>query len=150
MDKLKDLKLVDSNDPLLRKIAYPVSGGDDELMHWELDQMWSIMRKKRGMGLAAPQVGVRKRMIIAAFKFKGSDVKIELINPTITRRFGGKVGMDEGCLSFPGESVNKARYKHIQVTGFDRHWKMNKFRLSGMPARIVQHEVDHLNGVTIK
>lgn len=109
-----------------------------------IKDMWNVMFQGRGVGLAANQVGVLKRIIVVQNK----GFRQVLINPVITKGHG-KLKQKEGCLSFPRLLVNKIRHKQITVEGFNEYWKPVKMRLKGMDARIVQHEVDHLNGVTI-
>lgn len=98
-----------------------------------------------GVGLAANQVGVLKRVIY----IKCGPFKQIIINPVITRNFGGQTTNREECLSYPGLSVLKVRSKKVRVEGFDEDWNPIHFKLNKLAARCVQHEVDHLNGITI-
>jgi len=110
-----------------------------------LNEMWKIMYKNKGIGLAANQVGVLKRVII----IHAEGLKLGVINPSVIARKGGKRTVTEGCLSFPGKKVQMRRYKRVILTGFDKDWNPIKLKLSGLVSVCAQHEVDHLNGQTI-
>lgn len=103
------------------------------------------MYQGRGVGLSANQVGELKRIIV----IHADGFKQVIINPVIIKTYGGKSTQKEGCLSSPGLQVVKVRFKQIIVEGFDENWKPIKRKLKGLAARCVQHEIDHLNGVTI-
>jgi peptide deformylase len=107
--------------------------------------MKQIMLSKNGMGLAAPQVGVSLRLVLVTI----DGVIYPLINPDIH-----PIGTDmeialEGCLSFPNEYVPVSRYKRIAVAYLNDKYKPTCLDLSGLNARCVQHEFDHLNGMCI-
>lgn len=105
--------------------------------------MLRVMKKANGIGLAAPQLGVLKRIItIAPHGMR----PLALVNPKITEREGSTIAQ-EGCLSIPGLYGDVERNLKIVVEGFDRRGKAIAFEMEGMPARVVQHEVDHLEGV---
>ena len=110
-----------------------------------LENMWATMYTGRGIGLAANQIGIRKRVIVID---TGQGFKQEFINPVITRFYGGKHTAKEGCLSFPGQTALISRSKQIVIEGLDQNMMPIKRKLKGMAARAVQHEVDHLNGIT--
>lgn len=110
-----------------------------------IDGMREVIVKHKGRGLAANQVGVLQRVIIVCF---GSKL-VEIINPVITKYSPQLGSMEEGCLSYPGKRVRKNRHKRVTVEGFDRNWKPLKLKLQGVDSVCVQHEVDHLNGLTI-
>jgi peptide deformylase len=97
------------------------------------------------VGIAAPQIGVLKRVILC--KINGEWV--HMINPTWVNRGTDKKQSKEGCLSFPGKYVKKQRYYRICVTYFDELLQPQEMRLLGLAAYIVQHECDHLDGITI-
>ncbi len=131
-----------AGDPSLLSVAEEVSDDVTEL----IDDMWVIMYHNKGIGLAANQIGVLKRVIVIHCEtFRQS-----FINPVITRRYGGKGLSREGCLSYPGIRVGVFRYKNIVVEGADENGAHIKRKLKGHSAYCVQHEIDHLNGVTIK
>lgn len=127
----------------LTTVAEPVEPGTDvtEL----LVAMWALMFSHHGVGLAANQVGVLKRIIVVY----ANGLRLRLINPVITKCYGGKITGLEGCLSYPGVEVKMTRYKNIVVEGFDGDWKPVTLKLRGFIAYCVQHEIDHLNGKTI-
>ena len=131
------------DDPVLHRSATPVHEREDV---WPIiDIMFETMYQRRGIGLAGPQIGTSKRIIV----IHALGLKQEFINPAITKRYGGKMTSREGCLSFPGETAVLTRDKQIIVEGFDRNWKPIRRKLKGLQACCVQHEVDHLNGITI-
>lgn len=116
----------------------------------------SFLGRDDALGLAAPQIGISKRIVV--FKNKNFDergrVKNEkdydvLINPRITQIRGDKEVTTEGCLSCPDISVEVARYTEIKVKAYDRHGKKINKRYTGFLARVVQHELDHLEGKLI-
>ncbi len=116
----------------------------------------SFLGRDDALGLAAPQIGISKRIVV--FKNKNFDergrVKNEkdydvLINPRITQIRGDKEVTTEGCLSCPDVSVEVPRYTEIKVKAYDRHGKKINKRYTGFLARVVQHELDHLEGKLI-
>jgi len=130
----------------------------EELQKSEIKQlildMEKTMKEKDGVGLAAPQVGVNKRIVaieIAADnpRYPGHSPvsSLVLINPKILRRSWKKEIMEEGCLSLPEIFGLVKRSAKITVIALDRNGKKIKFKAPGMFARVVQHEVDHLDGV---
>ncbi len=132
--------------PALKAVATEVPQGLN--FSSELGLMWNVMYNRHGIGLAANQVqfpasGLRL-IVVHAGGFKQA-----FINPVITKRYGGKFTHREGCLSFPGVHVLVVRDKQIIVEGFDENWKAIKRKLKGIAAYTVQHEVDHLDGITI-
>jgi peptide deformylase len=128
---------------MLRATCKPVDPNDN--IGPILDDMWELMYASKGCGLAANQVGVDLRMVVV----HAAGYRQEIINPVITKAYGGWVKATEKCLSVPGKQAIMLRYKQIIVEGFDREWKPIKRKLKGPAARCVQHEVDHLNGITI-
>lgn len=129
--------------PELHQIAEPVEKNEDvsEL----IDGMRALMYRARGIGLAANQIGVLKRVIVMDVQ----GLRISVINPTIERRKGGSRTVPEGCLSYPNSTVSMRRAKRIVLEGYDENWVPIKHKLSGWAAACAEHEVDHLNGITI-
>jgi len=127
----------------LSSVASSVNTGDD--VSRLVSDMWSTMYENKGIGLAANQVGSPYRV----FVMHANGLKQEFINPVITKRYGGKISNKEGCLSFPGMLVSVVRDKQIVIEGFDSDWRPIKRKLKGLAACCAQHELDHLNGVTI-
>jgi len=138
-------KIVQKGDPALSAISHEVPFGDD--VSGLIAGMWQAMRdsKIEAAGLAANQIGILRRVIV----INAAGLVIEIINPEIIKRSLGKVKSTERCLSFPGKKVVMVRSKQITVTGFDCNWNPIKLKLRGLAGMCVQHEVDHLNGVTI-
>lgn len=108
-----------------------------------IDRMISTMFEANGIGLAAPQIGVSSRVIVIA---PGDEKPIPLINPVITQAEGEIIGQ-EGCLSIPGLYGDVKRFAKIEVEAYDRKGRPIKYEMEGLAARVVQHEVDHLEGV---
>lgn len=106
------------------------------------DNMVRIMKKANGVGLAAPQIGILKRIIVIAPEGKPT----VLINPVITHREGSEIA-EEGCLSIPGLYGDVERAETIEVEAYDIKGRAFSYTIEGFAARIVQHEVDHLDGV---
>jgi peptide deformylase len=102
------------------------------------------MRVHNGIGLAAPQVGITKRLFVCEFEGQS----LFLINPQI-ESMSGQTGMVEGCLSLPDVEVNVQRSEHVHVRGYDAEGRSTRFGMTGLWARVLQHEYDHLNGVLI-
>ena len=130
-------------DPVLRDVCRPVEWFDRWLSD-VLDEMLTLMRVHKGIGLAAPQVGIRQRLFVA--EIQGHPLC--LVNPTITNRSGSDQ-MTEGCLSLPGIHTNIQRNWRIEVQGFDARGQKQRHRVEGLWARVMQHETDHLDGVLI-
>ncbi len=130
-------------DSVLRKKASSVSKITLETREL-VSQMTNIMHENKGVGLAAPQIGISERIIIADIG-KGH---FAIINPEIRTKEGGDVE-EEGCLSIPGIIVEVKRAQRILVSGLDIHGEIIKIKASHLMARVLQHEIDHLNGILI-
>ncbi len=117
---------------------------DDEIREFSLD-MRETMKEGDGVGLAGPQVNFFKRIIVA----KINDRDLVLINPEITWKSREKDEMEEGCLSLPEVLLKIKRSSRIKVEALDLCGSVIDLELEGLPARIIQHEVDHLNGKLI-
>ena len=128
----------------LRQIAEPVRkvNADTKAL---IKEMFELMYADRGVGLAAPQVGVSKRVIVFDTGHRSPQA---IVNPALSKGYGMVEGM-EGCLSLPGVVARVMRFDRITVSGQDEKGRAIKLDLTGLAARIVQHEVDHLNGVLI-
>ena len=135
-------------DPILRTECAPVEKIDDELLR-TLDTMVDMMREQSGVGLAAPQVGITQRFLV--MMTPDNEQIFKMINPVITSRSDKTVVMEEGCLSVLGGDnlpvyANVSRPESITVQWTDENGKPQSAEMSGVPARIVQHETDHLDG----
>lgn len=138
------LPIVINPDPVLRKKARPVqkiNAGIRKL----LDDMTETMYDAPGVGLAAPQVGVSKRVIVVDAQ-DGSGL-FQVINPEIVAAEEFGVVGTEGCLSIPGYVGEVARYRKIKVTGLNRDGHRIWIDAEGWLARVFQHEIDHLDGI---
>jgi peptide deformylase len=136
--------IVKDPDPVLREIAKPVPKVTPNIVKL-LDDMADTMYDAGGVGLAAPQIGIQKRVIVLD-PHDGETELIELINPEIIHADGEQLGA-EGCLSIPGLNGDVNRKLNITVTGWDREGNEITIEASEYLARIFQHEIDHLNGI---
>ena len=128
-------------NPVLRKVADEIK--ISKKTDFTINEMMRIMRKAHGIGLAAPQVGLSQRLIvIAPPEYKPT----ALINPKIIKAEGEQIGQ-EGCLSIPGLYGDVKRFEYLEVEAMDRKGRELIFELDGLAARVVQHEIDHLDGV---
>jgi len=134
-------------DPVLRERARPVVEFDHKLRRLAEDMM-EAMEREAGVGLAATQVGVLARLIVWKHP-DNDDERYAFVNPEITERSDACSTQAEGCLSVPGESMEVTRADEVSVTAQDLEGRPLQIRLTGMLARIVQHEIDHLDGVLI-
>ena len=135
------LKIVKVGDDVLRKKCRPVDEITPKILTL-LDDMAETMRAAEGVGLAAPQVGVLRRVVVIEVE---EGKLIELINPRIIAYSGEQIGQ-EGCLSVPGKWGKTKRPMHVTVRALDRHGK--EFDISGseLLAKAFCHEIDHLDG----
>jgi peptide deformylase len=135
--------IVKHPDPVLRERAQEVTKFNANL-HRLLDDMADTMYDADGVGLAAPQIGILKRIfVVDADEEHGL---IELINPEIVSKEGEQLGV-EGCLSIPGLQGDVLRANKVVIKGFDRHGQPVQYEGTELLARAFQHELDHLNGV---
>jgi peptide deformylase len=131
-------------DPVLRMTAAEVESFDEELAR-VAERMAALMHDAEGVGLAATQVGILRRFFV--FHNEGEDRV--LVNPVITRRGGALEVDDEGCLSLGSVRVSVERQVEVTLEAKDEKGDDVRLELEGLPARVVQHEVDHLDGVLI-
>ena len=128
-------------DPVLRKVCRPVEEINSRVLTL-LDDMKETMREADGCGLAAPQVGILRRIVVIETEESGL---IELINPKIIAKAGEQKEY-EGCLSVPGKSGITTRPMHVTVRATNRHGEQFDISGSGLLARAFCHELDHLDG----
>ncbi len=132
-------------DPVLRKVAEEVDTVDGYIKDL-ISAMFEVMIDENGIGLAAPQIGIDKRVIVVSIDEKGFN-RFALINPVI-EFFSDKLSsMEEGCLSIPGIRADVKRPNKIVVSGISKSGRKISIEAGGLLARVIQHEVDHLNGV---
>ena len=130
-------------DPRLREVSKPISHFDDQLQTL-IDDMFETMYAARGVGLAAPQIGINLRLsVIDVIGDKKNQLVI--INPEIIAREGEKK-FEEGCLSVPGAYDTVIRAEKVTVKALDRTGKPFEIEAEGLLAECLQHEIDHMNG----
>ena len=133
-------------DPVLRMQAREVESFDGDLASL-VERMRHLLRDANGIGLAATQVGVLRRVFL--FLPDPEEDAVALVNPRIVERSDERVSDDEGCLSLQGVVVPVERDERVTVEASDPEGNEVRFELEGLPARIAQHELDHLDGVLI-
>lgn len=136
--------------PILKKIADPVTGGVDAGLRQLMDDMLETMYATGGIGLAAPQVGVSKRVLVMDLdqpEQGGRGQPRFFINPEITWSSEEQNTYNEGCLSLPGQYAEIERPKKIRIKFIDYDGKEQEIEADGLLATCLQHEMDHLNGV---
>lgn len=137
------MPILEFPDPRLRKKAAPVVRVDEELNRL-VDDMFETMYAAPGIGLAATQVDVHQRLLVADVSTE-KNAPYVLINPEILEKDGVAV-TEEGCLSVPGFYEEVERANHIKVRFLDRNGAVNEREFEGLMAVCVQHEIDHLDG----
>lgn len=135
-------------DPMLRTVSTPVGTIDDATRELARD-MLATMYDARGIGLAAIQVGRPVRVIVFDVGGPQNPRPEVMIDPEITWSRKTQIVMEEGCLSIPGLHVDVSRPSDVKVAYTDLDGQRRTRDLGGMPARVVQHEIDHLDGVLI-
>lgn len=141
------LTLIESNDPVLKQIAEPVTKITSEYRDMAR-MMVDLMKNRRGIGLAAPQIGHSIQMAVVYVK-RQQKHPIVMYNPVITNKSDNTEYNSEGCLSFPELFVDVERPVSIEVQYMDGKGKKAKLSAVDLLARCIQHEVDHLHGVTL-
>src|ERR671931_902262 len=133
-------------DPVLKSSATPVDRFDDALRA-QVARMGGLMNDALGVGLAAPQIGLSQRLLVYRV---GQDAPlIALVNPEIEWTSDDEESLEEGCLSIPGITVDVERPIHVRVKAQDETGAERLVEASGLEARVIQHEIDHLDGVLI-
>ena len=138
------LKIVEYPNPSLKKNAAKVKRGDIPNLPRFIGDMVETMIEAHGIGLAAPQLGVARRLLVA-------DIDGEqraFLNPRVVHGSGNIVD-EEGCLSFPGLYGMVARYEKVTVAYQDASFRAHTEEFDGLNARVLQHEIDHINGVLL-
>jgi len=138
--------VVQFGDPVLKSVASPVAEFGPQLRA-EAERMMAIMRDAMGVGLAATQVGILRRMLI--FQTGSDSEPTALVNPEVEWVSEEAVVAEEGCLSLPRVSLDVERPLHARVRGVDVEGAELRIEASGLEARVLQHEIDHLDGVLI-
>jgi peptide deformylase len=133
-------------DPVLKSHATPVDRFDDSLRR-QVSRMAGIMNDALGVGLAAPQLGISQRLLV--YRVGPDAPVIVLANPELEWSSGDEEAGEEGCLSIPGVTVDVERPVHVRVRALDEEGEERTVEASGLEARVIQHEMDHLDGVLI-
>lgn len=125
----------------LRKKCRKVENFDDKLSQL-IDDMAETLYDAEGVGLAAPQIGILRRVVV----IDAGDGLVEMVNPEVMET-SGEQGCMEGCLSIPGKSGYVVRPNYVKVSAYDRHGKKHVYEAEELFARAVMHETDHLEGL---
>jgi peptide deformylase len=133
-------------DPVLRATALPVDRFDERLRQ-EIERMGELMHDALGVGLAATQVGVLHRLLV--YRAYPEDPLTALVNPVLLWSSEEQESAEEGCLSLPGVHVEVERAAKVRVQAKDGNGEELELEAEGLEARIIQHEIDHLDGVLI-
>ncbi|HMJ96129.1 MAG TPA: peptide deformylase [Thermoleophilaceae bacterium] len=133
-------------DPILKSSATPVDRFDEPLRR-QVSRMAGIMGDAFGVGLAAPQLGLSQRLLV--YRVGPDAPLVALANPEIEWVSPDQETLDEGCLSIPGITVDVERPVYVRVRALDEEGETRMVEASGLEARVIQHEMDHLNGVLI-
>ena len=131
-------------DPVLKSRARAVDRFDDALQA-EVDYMRGIMHDAYGVGLAAPQIGTSNRVLV--YRVQPESPLIALVNPEVEWMGKETEVVEEGCLSLPNVHVDVERPVHVRARAVDEHGEPMIIEASGLEARVIQHEIDHLDGV---
>lgn len=141
------LKVLTYPDPLLKNPARPVGKIDDALQQ-VIEDMAETMYQAPGVGLAATQTGIARCVIVFDPEADPESRNFQvLLNPKIIEAEGRAISENEGCLSVPDFRCDVPRYERVVVEGLDRFGNPQKFEATGMLSTILQHEIDHLNGI---
>ena len=150
-----ELYIVLAPNPVLREKAEPVAEQELKKYRSIAKQMAKLMYQSQGCGLAAPQVGIGKRLIVVDVTPPDEDGEVPTknptfyINPVVKRLWGEKEFGDEGCLSIPGVQVPIERFNNIELEALDLDGERFTVLAEGFHARALQHELDHLDGTTM-
>jgi peptide deformylase len=142
------LPIITLPDPLLRKVSTPVERVDAEILKLA-DDMLETMYDAPGVGLAAVQAGVLKRLVVLDVADESEPQPLTLINPEILKTGAETRIHEEGCLSIPDYRVDIERPSIIMIGYIDREGKRQEMQADGLLATAIQHEIDHLNGKLI-
>jgi len=133
-------------DPVLKSRATPIDRFDEALRQ-QIARMGQIMDEANGVGLAAPQLGLSQRLLV--YRVGPEAPLTVLANPELEWSSDDEEPLDEGCLSIPGVTVPVERPVYVRVRALDESGKRRLVEASGLEARVIQHEIDHLDGVLI-
>ena len=140
-------KILVMPDPVLRKVSEPVKTVNGEIKKL-MDDMLETMYAAPGIGLAAVQIGILKRVIVIDISKEGEKkTPLFIINPEITFKSQNFISYEEGCLSIPNQFAEVKRPSSCKINFLDYHGKKNEINAEGLLATCIQHEIDHLNGI---
>jgi peptide deformylase len=144
--------IVAYGDAVLKRIAEDISPKDEQFdLAKTVSGMYDTMYNANGVGLAAPQIGLGVRLFIidseAMYGEEGKGLKKAFVNPTIVRETGEPWAYEEGCLSIPNVTDKVYRKPTLVLHYFDEHWNEHEEEFTGLTARVIQHEYDHIEGV---
>jgi peptide deformylase len=141
------LQILQAPHPALKRVATPVAVVDGTIRHL-MDGMLKAMYRAPGIGLAAPQVGVSKRVVVIDLSKDGeAPAPLRLVNPELLWHSDDLVPMEEGCLSLPEQFAEVRRPSAVRVGYLDENGSAQEIAADAMLARCLQHEIDHLNGI---
>lgn len=144
--KTKKIQILESSNPILRQVAKPIDKINSAIMKLA-DNMLIALSDHRGIGLAAPQIGNSKRIILINTAWKEKDgIFIFLVNPEIIEKSEEMETKEEGCLSCPDVFKQILRHKKVIVRGMTLHSDIITIEANGLTARVIQHEIAHLDG----
>jgi peptide deformylase len=133
-------------DPILKSRATPVDRFDESLRR-QVNRMAGVMNDALGVGLAAPQLGISQRLLV--YRVGPDAPVVALANPEVEWSSSDREEGEEGCLSIPGVTVDVERPLYVRVRALDEQGEQRVVEASGLEARVIQHEMDHLDGVLI-
>ncbi len=142
---MSSLEILQPPHPTLKKPAKPVATIDDRLLRL-MDDMLETMYAAPGIGLAAPQIGVSRRVVVIDTS-EGKNAPVRLLNPALTWRSDTFDVAEEGCLSLPGQFADVKRHTAVAVGYLDPSGTERTIEADGLLARCLQHEIDHLDGI---
>ncbi len=143
--------IVAYGNPILKKEALDIPEGEN--IQELIDSMFATMDRANGVGLAAPQInqGIRLFVIDSSLMLGEDDeekgIRRAFINPIILDEYGDDYGFEEGCLSIPDVRAEIIRPEKLTIEYYDENWNLKEEEFSGMTARVIQHEYDHLEGI---
>ena len=143
---MSNLKIIIAPDPRLLEVSKPVKEVNNDIKNL-LEDMLQVMYRSNGIGLAAPQVGILKRLVVMDCSEKNTKKEpLKFVNPEILSLSSDKSEFEEGCLSLPTQYAKVERPSNIEVEYKDENGNKYRKSFSGIEATCLQHEIDHLNG----
>ena len=140
------LTIIKAPDPILKKRCIPVDAVDDEIRSL-MDDMLETMYAAPGVGLAAPQVAIHKRIVVVDASDRNAERSpLQLANPEIIKKSDDIATFDEGCLSFPDQFAEVERPASVRIRYIDYNNALQEIEAKGLLSTCIQHEIDHLDG----